>query len=159
MQVSVVLCCLLSQVDLLPLCINSELTAGQLPLLASLRKFIVKSVGIPEPDREAAMSTATQVAALLTALAAAHRTSCGSGAGGSANADVLVQHAVVQLLPALQVSLTVKSAECFTMPCCCLWSTNRLGALRCLVCATGHQTLHGRCITAVRPQSLDAVAH
>lgn len=105
------------QVELLPVCIRCELTAGQLPLLATLRKFVIKSSGIPEPDRNAAMATATQVAALLGALSAAHpHSSSSSAAEGSEHqppAGVLVQHAAVQLLPALQVSSVVDAKHGF----------------------------------------------
>lgn len=88
------------QVELLPLCHTADLSHGQLPLLATLRKFVTKSVGIPEPDREAAMFTATQLAALLGMLAAGYA-SRPTAPGGAA--DTLIQHAAMQLLPALQV--------------------------------------------------------
>lgn len=87
----------------MPLCLNSDLSAGQLPLLATLRKFITKSVGIMEPDREAALIATTQFAALLGALAAAYANGLTATAAGG-NADTLLQHAAVQLLPSLQVS-------------------------------------------------------
>lgn len=90
------------QVELLPLCVTVDLEHGQLPLLATLRKFIVKSAGIPEPDREAGMLAATQFVTLLGTLAAAYASSHTAAPGGPA--DVLLCHAAVQLLPALQVS-------------------------------------------------------
>lgn len=90
------------QVELLPLSVSAELEHGQLPLLATLRKFIVKSVGIPEPDGEAGMLAATQFAALLGSLAAAYG-SGGTAAPPGGPADTLLRHACVQLLPALQV--------------------------------------------------------
>lgn len=90
------------QVELLPLCVTVDLEHGQLPLLATLRKFIVKSAGIPEPDREAGMLAATQFVTLLGTLAAAYASSHTAAPGGPA--DVLLRHAAVQLLPALQVS-------------------------------------------------------
>jgi hypothetical protein len=99
-HVSSLLSCCLAQVELLPLCCSADLSLGQLPLLATLRKFVTKSVGIPEPDREAAMFTATQLAALLGTLAANY--SSRPASAGSA-ADTLMQHAAVQLLPALEV--------------------------------------------------------
>jgi hypothetical protein len=80
---------------------TAELSNGQLPLLVTLRKFIVKSVGIPEPDREASMIAATQLAALLGTMASVYASSHTTQGGP---ADTLMQHAAVQLLPALQVS-------------------------------------------------------
>jgi len=83
-----------------------------MPLLVTLRKFIVKSAGLPEPDRAAATSAATQCAELLGALAVAY-----AGCGGirtdaaKANAAALLQHAAVQLLPALEVSSVQHAGE------------------------------------------------
>lgn len=94
---------LYAQVELMPLCLSAGLSAGQLPLLATLRKFITKSVGILEPDREAALIATTQFAALLGALAGGYASGTAAPAQGG-NADSLLQHAAVQLLPSLQVS-------------------------------------------------------
>jgi hypothetical protein len=71
----------------------------------TLRKFIVKSAGIAEPDREAAMLTTTQLAALLGMFATTYANSP-AAAGGPA--DTLMQHAAVQLLPALQVYVSAE---------------------------------------------------
>lgn len=100
------------QVELLPLCLHEDIAAGQLPLLATLRKFIFKSVGIAEPDRQAAMSTATQFAALLGSLASTYATHCSCGVCAPPAADALLQHAAGQLLPALQVGGVPQLAGC-----------------------------------------------
>jgi hypothetical protein len=86
------------QAQLLPLCGAADLACGQLPLLASMRKFLVKASGIPEPDRTAAITTATKLAEMLACLAC----SCASSAPAS-HAGVLLQHSAAQLLPAFQV--------------------------------------------------------
>jgi hypothetical protein len=86
------------QAQLLPLCGAADLACGQLPLLASMRKFLVKASNIPEPDRTAAMTTATKLAEMVARLACY---CSGTAAGGQAG--VLLQHAAAQLLPAFQV--------------------------------------------------------
>lgn len=97
------------QVELLPLCMMSaDLSAGQLPLLVTLRKFITKSVGIAEPDSQAGMCAATQFAGLLGMLATVYSNNsfCAAtpaSAAGATAAETLLKHAAVQLLPALQV--------------------------------------------------------
>lgn len=102
------------QVQVLPWCGGAEVTGGQLSLLATLRKFTVKCVGLPEPDREAAMAVVTQLAALPGLMAAAYSdpqerpgasdsSSSGDGSAGNANAGVLLQHVTMHLLPVLQV--------------------------------------------------------
>ncbi|WIA14201.1 hypothetical protein OEZ85_002740 [Tetradesmus obliquus] len=84
--------------QLLPLCGGADLACGQLPLMASMRKFLVKASGIAEPDRTAAITTATKLAEMVARLACC----CASAAPGS-QAGVLVQHTAAQLLPAFQV--------------------------------------------------------
>lgn len=87
---------------MLPVCGQTDLSAGQLSLLATLRKFLVKAVSTPHPDRDAANAVATKLAELLGGLCS----SCCSS-GNSQTSDsccVLLQHAATHLLPALQVS-------------------------------------------------------
>lgn len=86
------------QAQLLPLCGGADLAGGQLPLMASMRKFLVKASGISEPDRTAAITTATKLAEMVARLACC----CASTAPGS-QAGVLLQHTAAQLLPAFQV--------------------------------------------------------
>jgi hypothetical protein len=88
------------QAQLLPLCGTADVACGQLPLLASMRKFLVKAANIPEPDRSAAITTATKLAEMVARLACY----C-SGAAPGDPAGVLLQHAAAQLLPAFQVRL------------------------------------------------------
>eukprot|EP00775_Hariotina_reticulata_P008895 gene8895-9072_t len=76
-----------------------DLSAGHLPLLATLRKFIVKSAGVPEPDRQAAMATALRLADMVANLA--------GGYDGDGQSGILLKHAAAQLLPGLQVFCSV----------------------------------------------------
>jgi hypothetical protein len=86
------------QAQLLPLCGSADFDIGQLPLLATLRKFLVKASGIPEPDRTAAITTATKLAEMVARLAC-----CCTSSAPASKAGVLLQHTAAQLLPALQV--------------------------------------------------------
>jgi hypothetical protein len=63
-----------------------------------MRKFLVKAANIPEPDRSAAITTATKLAEMVARLACY----CSGTAPGDP-AGVLLQHAAAQLLPAFQV--------------------------------------------------------
>lgn len=122
--------------ELLPLCLHADLSAGQLPLLVTLRKFIAKSAGIAEPDREAAMLTATQLAALLGILATTHAHSPAAAAAGGP-ADTLMQHAAVQLLPALQVYVSAELKLPITAPYSTTLSTCTVAATAAALSSPG----------------------
>ncbi|KAF8061288.1 hypothetical protein HT031_004378 [Scenedesmus sp. PABB004] len=79
---------------------HAGLGAGQLPLLATLRKFTVRAAGVAEPDREAAHAATARLATLLGRLACA--ADAGAVVAPCAPQCVLLQHTAAQLLPALQ---------------------------------------------------------
>jgi hypothetical protein len=97
-------------VEVLPACACAELPTGQLALLVTLRKFMVKCAGIPGgPDRAAGFAVVTQLATLLGRLACVvpQQRPCDEGADAGAQAEHpavgLLRQATAQLLPALQV--------------------------------------------------------
>lgn len=88
------------QEQVLPLSNSCDITYGQLALMTTLRKFLVKCVAIPEPDRYAAHVTAAKVADMLGRMSS----NCSRSQTTGGRSCVLLQHAATQLLPAFQVS-------------------------------------------------------